>query len=177
MKSVVNNMPSSFHAVKATEAMNTLYRLALRKQQRYRTEQVVHIHRTLCRSVWPRGFGELNPSPHSWIFTSVSPHFQPSLIFIYFRYGPNTVHPFRTYPICDAPLSWSALRSFAPLQSSRQNHRSYVWTEALSGIIFVPAQKLSGIVWIWPKRNVYIINPFSPKDDQHQISPCIINAL
>ena len=73
MKSVANNMPSSLDAVKATEAMNTLYRLALRKQQRYRTEQVVHTHRTLCRSVWPRGFGELNPSPHSWIFTSVSP--------------------------------------------------------------------------------------------------------
>ena len=37
-------------------------------------DQVVHTRRTTCnyRSVWPRGFGELNPSPHSWIFTSVS---------------------------------------------------------------------------------------------------------
>ena len=34
---------------------------------------------------------------------------------------------------------------------SRQNHRSYVWTEALSGMVFVVAQKLSGIAWtpIW----------------------------
>ena len=68
-------MPSSLDAVKATEAMNTLYRLALRKQQRYRTEQVVHIHRTLCRSVWPRGFGELNPRGfnkflHKWVLKS-----------------------------------------------------------------------------------------------------------
>ena len=36
-------------------------------------------------------------------------------------------------------------RSFAPLQKSRRHNRSRVWTEALSGMIFVPAQKLSGI--------------------------------
>ena len=30
---------------------------------------------------------------------------------------------------------------FAPLQESRQNHRSHVWPEALSSM--VPAQKLS----------------------------------
>ena len=34
--------------------------------------EVVHAHRTSCRSGWPRGFGELNPRPHSSIFTSVS---------------------------------------------------------------------------------------------------------
>ena len=34
------------------------------------------------------------------------------------------------------------------LQKSRQNPRCYVWTEALvSGMIFVPAQKLSSTVW------------------------------
>ena len=27
--------------------------------------QVVHTHRTSCRCGWPRGFGALNPSPHS----------------------------------------------------------------------------------------------------------------
>ena len=35
-------------------------------------EQVVHTHRTSCRSNWPRRTGALNLSPHSWIFTSVS---------------------------------------------------------------------------------------------------------
>ena len=30
---------------------------------------------------------------------------------------------------------------------SRHNHRFYVWTEALFGIVFVPLQKLSGIAW------------------------------
>ena len=36
-------------------------------------EHVVHdhTHRTPRRNGWPRGFGELNPSTHSWIFTSV----------------------------------------------------------------------------------------------------------
>ena len=35
------------------------------------------------------------------------------------------------------------------LASFRRNHRSYmyVWTEALSGMVFVLAQKLSGLVW------------------------------
>ena len=48
-------------------------------------EQGVHTHRTSCRSGWPRGFGELNPSPlpnthfvlvgsspRSYLFTSVT---------------------------------------------------------------------------------------------------------
>ena len=60
---------------------------------------------------------------------------QFSLLLIHFRYGPNTCSHctkvwHRTYPIC-APLSRSARRSFAPLQKTHRNHRSYVWTEAL----------------------------------------------
>ena len=47
-------------------------------------------------------------------------------------------HSMNPYPICDSPL-W-------PLQKSRRNHRSYVWTEALSGMVFVPAH-----VWTQPK--------------------------
>ena len=35
-------------------------------------EQVVYKHQTSCRSGWQRGFGELNPSPYSWIFSSIS---------------------------------------------------------------------------------------------------------
>ena len=33
------------------------------------------------------------------------------------------------------------------------NHRCYLWTEALSAKVFVPAQKLSGVVWTWPQAN------------------------
>ena len=35
-------------------------------------KQVVQMPRASCQSSWPSGFGQLNPSPHSWIFTSVS---------------------------------------------------------------------------------------------------------
>ena len=34
-------------------------------------QKLVHTHRTSCRHDWPRGFGALNSSLHSWIFTSV----------------------------------------------------------------------------------------------------------
>ena len=119
-------MPSSLDAVKATEAMNTLYRLALRKQQRYRTEQVVHIHRTLCRSVWPRGFGELNPSPHSWIFTSVSPQVAQRLSVL--------------APIYLLPL-WSKYRS--PVQNLSDMWRStFVIGAALHSITEISPKSL-----------------------------------
>ena len=49
-------------------------------------------------------------------------------------------------PICDSSLKRSARRSLAPSQKSRRHNRSCVWTEALSGIIFVVAQKLSSIM-------------------------------
>ena len=56
----------------------------------------------------------------------------------------------KSYPVECEHLTdvWlSTLEIFAPLQKSRQNHRSYVWTEALFGMVFVHAQKLSGRVW------------------------------
>ena len=63
-----------------TEAMSTPYRIAFRVNRKSYSvdgkgtelEQVVHTHRTSYRSGWPEGFGELNPSLHSWIFASVS---------------------------------------------------------------------------------------------------------
>ena len=44
----------------------------------------------------------------------------------------------------------------APLQESRRNHRSYVWPDALSGM--VPAQKLSRYV-VWTHPQWCIANP------------------
>ena len=41
----------------------------------------------------------------------------------------------------------SAFEIGAPLQKSRQNHRSYVWTGGLSGMVFPPTQELSGSEW------------------------------
>ena len=81
--------------------------------------------------------------------------FRPSLLLIYFRDGPNrcshcTEVWHKTYPICDTPLSRSSWRRFAPSQKSRRHKRSSVWTEALSGMIFLAAQTLSGAVWTYP---------------------------
>ena len=97
---------------------------------------------------WPRGFGALNAIPRSWIFTSVL--VGPTYLLPPNRcsYCSKVWH--RTCPICDAPLSRSARRSFAPSQKSPRHNRSCVWTEAPSGMIFVAAQKLSGAAWTHP---------------------------
>ena len=72
-----------------------------------------------------------------------------------------------TYPICDSSLYRSARRSFAP----RWNHRSYVWTKALPGMVFTPAKKLSdSIVWT-PIR--YVTLQF--RDRRGAASPCYRN--
>ena len=52
-------------------------------------EQVVHTHRTSCRSSCPKGFGELNPSQQSWIFTSLSVDSNPYSYLFTFATGPN----------------------------------------------------------------------------------------
>ena len=46
----------------------------------------------------------------------------------------------------DSPLQRSAKRSLTPLQKPRQNHRYYVFTEAVSGMVSVRAPKRSGVV-------------------------------
>ena len=55
-----------------------------------------------------------------------------------------------TYPICDSPLKRSARRSFTLLQISPPQKTLYVWTEALSDMVFVPVQKPSDLVWTLP---------------------------
>ena len=70
-----------------------------------------------------------------------------SFLFIHFSEGPNTCftphHSLDTEAIryADAPPSRLTGRNFAPKSP-------LVWVaEALSGIVLVPAQKISGIVW------------------------------
>ena len=136
----------------------TWYRIAFRgavksssvwyEQQGLWVAQVVHTHQTSCRLSRPRGFGALNSSPRSWIFTSVF-GLQPSLLLIHFRHGPNRCSHCtevwqKTFPVCDTPLSRSAGRRFAPSQKSHRHNRSCMWTGTLSGMIFVVVQKLSG---------------------------------
>ena len=107
-------------------------------------KQVVHTHRTSCWSSWPREFGELIPSPHSWIFTSVSVDFIPrsylltsAMVRIAVNFAPNC----GTEPIRYVTLHLGDRRvaAFAPLQKSNQKHSSYVWTESLSGMVWFRA--------------------------------------
>ena len=72
----------------------------------------------------------MNPSPHSWIFTSFSVDSCPYSYLCTSATVRIPVHAAlkrgtepQRYLICNAPLSWSARRSFSPKQKSRQNHR------------------------------------------------------
>ena len=126
------------------------------EQQRRGAAQVVHTHRTSCWHCWPRGLGGLNSSPNSKIFTSVSVGSSPrSYLFTSASDVFRTKVWHKTYPIYHAPLSRSAGRNFAPSQKPGRHNRSYVWTETLSGKIFVTVQKLSGIVWTCLKSTVF----------------------
>ena len=68
--------------------------------------------------------------------------FQPSILLIYFCDGPNRCS--HCTKIWQKTYSRSARRRFAPSQKSHRHNSFYVWTESLSGMIFVAAQKLAG---------------------------------
>ena len=89
----------------------------------------IHIEKRGWPKIWPRRFSALNPSPRSWIFTSVSDDSSP-----------------RSYSLRSRVLA--RLASLAQigelarrLQKSRRNHHCHVWY----GMVFVLAQELSGI--------------------------------
>ena len=56
----------------------------------------------------------------------------------------------RSYSFTSVTVVETGARSFTPLQNLRRDHRSFAWTEAPSGVVFVCAQDLSGIVWTEP---------------------------
>ena len=98
------------------------------------------------RNEWPTmtdRFGELNPSPPSWIFTASS-----APLSYLFTSATVLIHMHQS-----VALTKSARRSIAPSQKRRRNHLSYVRTEALSGMNFVPAQKL----YIFYSANIALI--------------------
>ena len=74
----------------------------------------------------------------------------------------------------------AARRSFAPSQKSRRHSRSFVWTEALSDMIFVAAQKLFIIVCTQPKaRNVFVIESdriFVLTDQSDDLLSLLVNS-
>ena len=59
-------------------------------------------------------------------------------------------------PLSSSPLGQFALSSPAELRRDwpkRDCSQSNVWTEALSGMVSAPAQKLSALIWTQPKRS------------------------
>ena len=87
-------------------------------------EQVVYKHQPSCRSGWSRGFGELNPSPYSWISSSISLGSSP-LSYLFTSATDTCSHRtkvgHRTYPIYDAPRSRSAGAASLHYRNSAKN--------------------------------------------------------
>ena len=80
-------------------------------------KSLTHIEHRAGAVSWK--FGEVNSSPHSGIFASVSVDYTPRSCFLTFARV--------RYPVYTAP-KYAARGSFSPLQKSRRNHRSYVRT-------------------------------------------------
>lgn len=103
--------------------------------------KVIFTHPTQCRRVWLRGLGDwLNSSPYSWIFNSTLCMWIPGLAPFYFLARHHVWHKAH---MC-ASLSRSARCSLASSQISRCHNDSFAWTEALSFMIFMAEQELSG---------------------------------
>ena len=123
------------------------------------SKSVTHIERR-AGAVGPRGFGKLNPSPHSWIFTSVSGD-SSSRFYLFtsatVRIAVHSTPKCGTEPIRYVTLHFldgrgAARCSFTPLHKFRQNHRSHVWTEAVSNPVLF-------LVWCEHSFNSILIYP------------------
>ena len=132
-----------------------LYRVAFSGAtcvQRPGASQIAHTDQTSCRRGWPWGFGVLNSSPHSWIFTSVSVGTSPCFYLFTSatdRTGVHTAPKYSTKPVRYVTLHRRGarqLRSITAIAPPQCINRSWVWTEAFSGMIFVAGRKLSAIV-------------------------------
>ena len=99
-----------------------------------------------CYGVWAM---HVNRNLGPWFWQNVWTNCHVSDIHVTVRIG-DVWH--KAYPICDAPLLRLTWHSYAPSQKlCRKCHHSCVRTEALSGTIFVVAQKLSSVPWTPPK--------------------------
>ena len=111
------------------------------KHQRPGAAQGVHTHQTSCRRGWPGGFGALNSSPHSWIFTSVSVGSSPRS-YLNFRDGPNrcTKVWHKTYPTRDAQCTFEIGAAHPRSVTEIASLKPFLCvTEALFVMIFMAA--------------------------------------
>ena len=106
--------------------------------------KVVQPRRTSRRRGWPTGFGALNSSPDSLLFTSASQGSSPRsylFTFVTGRMGVHTAPKYGAKPIQYVTLDFRDRRSTSSLR-----HRNRTATaEPISGMIFVAGQKLSSI--------------------------------
>ena len=102
-------------------------------------------HRTSCRNGWPRGFGSLIPNPLTPEYL-----FRVPVLFLTYLFPLRSKY-LHTTPKCGRQNLYDVWRTTfkigaAQLQKWRQNHRSYVWTEALSVRYDFRCGMTSGIV-------------------------------
>ena len=117
-------------------------------------------HGFLPQSRWLRGFSALHLNPHSKKLTSVSVGSR-LLSYLFTSVCLKTSLCTAASGCTQANLRTSSqytrggtepmrhVTLHSQLQKSRRNHRSYVWTQALSCMIFT--SDLSGRVWTQPK--------------------------
>ena len=167
------------------------------EQQGLRAAQVVHTHQTSCRLSWPRGFGALNSSPHSWIFTSVSVGSSPRCYLLTSATGRIGVH---TAPKCDTkPFRYVTLHFRDRRSAASLRHRSLTATTVLvcEHVVDISLDmqwrgtnvhkrrdaRAELLFWLLnPLRPPmpspsWLLNPLSRNSDQHQFSPNDIHAL
>ena len=139
------------------------------EQRRPRTGTSRSTHRTSCRNGWPRGYGALNPSPHSWIFSSTLADSRPRSHWFTF---PLVYHKQWNQNLFD--MQRSTFKT-----SAAQPRRSYVWTNALSDVLFVPARELSSsrhsLNFILGKGNALIL--FYSRGANYEVEFCSFMLL
>ena len=99
--------------------------------QRPGASPVDHIRRTSCLSCWPRGFGALNSSPHSWIFTTGSVGSSPRSYLFTFVTGRKGVHTAPKYGT--KPLRYVTLHFRDRRGTSSLRHRNRAATTMVMG--------------------------------------------
>ena len=111
--------------------------------------QVVHTHRKSCQSGWPRGFGELIPSPYLWMFTCILVDSNPPFLFnsTKVRFAITCSQCKKRKKRGTQKIMWRSTFETGAAQLRSITHRSHVQTETLSGMDFALAQELPSIVW------------------------------
>ena len=122
----------------------------LNERQRHRT-RTINSHTSTYIEHCTRAFGR------GGLGTKLLSQWVPILAPTHIRIAVHTARKSgrnRSNTVCDAPLSRSERRSFAPLQKSRRNRPSRVNRSPAIQYGFVSGQELSGMMWTTPKSEI-----------------------